>query len=82
MLIALDANEEGWIGSFVYNGGPFDSEKFELVRGGWDHEHCYICYAKVLPDDEWWVTTPPSFDEAIGLCLDCHARLLGNCQSC
>ena len=23
-----------------------------VVPGGWDHEHCFICHAEILPDDE------------------------------
>jgi hypothetical protein len=75
MLIALEPNEAGYYASRVYHGEPFDPTRSRVVRGGWDHEHCYLCWAKVLPGEEWWATHPANFENEIGLCLDCYARL-------
>jgi hypothetical protein len=78
MLITREPNEDGFYVSGIYDGKPYDETRFRLVSGGWDHEHCYICWAKVLPGDEWWATLPPNYDDDIGLCLDCYSRLLGD----
>ena len=72
MLLALEPNDAGCYVSSVYHGEPFDSAQYRLVRGGWDHEHCYLCCAKVLPGDEWWTTHPANYDNEIGLCSECY----------
>jgi hypothetical protein len=77
MLETLEPNSDGYYASSVYHGERFDPAKFRVVPGGWDHEHCYLCWAKVLAGEEWWATHPPNFEDEIGLCLDCHARLFG-----
>jgi hypothetical protein len=74
MLIARAPNEAGYHASHPYRGGPFDEARFRLVRGGWDHDHCFICFATVKPGDEWWAAAPP---DEVGLCLACHDRLFG-----
>jgi hypothetical protein len=75
MLKALQPNEAGYYASCIHHGGQFDPTRWCLVRGGWDHEHCYVCWAKVLPGAEWWTTHPANFEDEIGLCLDCFSRL-------
>src|SRR5438045_3582963 len=45
MLESLEPNDAGYYGSFVYHGEPFDQARYRVVRGGWDHEHCYLCWA-------------------------------------
>jgi hypothetical protein len=75
MLITREPDDAGFYVSGVYKGEPFDETRFEVVRGGWDHEHCHICYAKVMAGEEWWAAEPP---HEIGLCLECYARLFGH----
>jgi hypothetical protein len=75
MLLALEPNEGGFYASQIYHGEPFDIAQYRVVRGGWDHEHCHLCWAKVLPGEEWWATHPPNFEDEIGLCLNCYSRL-------
>jgi hypothetical protein len=77
MLLALEPNEAGYYVSAIYHGEPFDPTRYRVVRGGWDHEHCYLCWAKVLSGEEWWVAHPATGENEIGLCLDCYARLFG-----
>ncbi|MGF1581697.1 MAG: hypothetical protein ACFCD0_20400 [Gemmataceae bacterium] len=78
MLVSLEPEDNtGFIVSRVYHGEPFDETKFRIVGGGWDHEHCCLCYEKVLPDEEWWVAHPPDYEDAFGLCLACYGRLFG-----
>jgi hypothetical protein len=75
MLIAREPNEAGYYASHPYHGGPFNAARFRLVRGGWDHDHCFICAATIKPGDEWWAASPP---DEVGLCLACHERLFGS----
>jgi hypothetical protein len=43
-----DSRDGGeWYRSTPYTGQPFDSEEYELVEGGWDHEHCDVCWARI-----------------------------------
>jgi hypothetical protein len=76
-LVSREPNEAGYYVSVVYHGESFDPARYRVVRGGWDHEHCHLCWAKVLPGDEWWATRPANFEDEIGLCLDCHSKLFG-----
>jgi hypothetical protein len=75
MLLALEPNDAGYYASHVYHGEPFDPAQYRVVRGGWDHEHCYLCWAKVLPGEEWWATYSANCENEIGLCLDCYSSL-------
>jgi hypothetical protein len=74
MLLAREPNEAGLFESLPFHGGPFDQERFRLVRGGWDHDHCFICSTSIMPGDEWWAAEPP---DEVGLCLECHRSLFG-----
>jgi hypothetical protein len=40
----------------LYEGGPFDAQRFTLSKGGWDHEHCSRCGATIAPMTLCWVT--------------------------
>jgi hypothetical protein len=69
-------DEEGWHVSKPYHGEPYDPEKFELLEGGWDHEHCDVCWAHIEEGDSYW----PNEDEDGGhvdLCEKCYPRVMG-----
>jgi hypothetical protein len=69
-------DEEGWHVSFPYHGEPYDPEQFELIEGGWDHEHCDVCWARIQDGDSYW----PNEDEdvgQVGLCEACYPRVMG-----
>jgi hypothetical protein len=36
--------------TFLYTGQPFDPAQFDLVKGGWRHSHCVICWRDFLQD--------------------------------
>jgi hypothetical protein len=68
--------EEGRHFSRPYHGEPYDPEKFELLEGGWDHEHCYVCWAHIVEGDLYW----PNEDEDVGhvnLCEKCYPGVMG-----
>jgi hypothetical protein len=74
--LALRQPIEGkWVVCQPYRGQHFDPKLYRLVPGGWDHDHCCVCAATILPGDEWWTSLLP---DDVGLCLACHARLFGS----
>jgi hypothetical protein len=58
----------------LYEGGSYNEQRFTLVKGGWDHEHCSRCGASIEPMTLCWVTRDDPFlllDEA------CHETVFG-----
>lgn len=51
-----------------YKGGDYDKKKYDLIEGMWDHEHCCICFFKILPGYTYWSNA----DEIDLLCDECH----------
>jgi hypothetical protein len=37
-----------------YHGEPYDTSKFDLVEGMWDHEHCSVCWFTIKEDYTYW----------------------------
>jgi len=37
-----------------YVGQPYDPEKFKLVKGEWDHEHCLVCRFSIHNQNTFW----------------------------
>jgi hypothetical protein len=50
-----------------YTEGEYDEEKFEIVDGMWDHEHCDICNFSIGEDYTYWVNSDSNI-----LCDECH----------
>ena len=40
----------------LYEGGPYNAQRFSLAKGAWDHEHCSRCGATIEPMTLCWVT--------------------------
>ena len=40
-----------------YDGKPYDSSRYDLVEGMWDHEHCSICFFKITDGFTYWENT-------------------------
>ncbi len=59
-----------------YNGELFDNEVWELVPGGWDHEHCTLCFAKVTDGMSYWANT----GSVAILCDYCHDHYAAQLQ--
>jgi hypothetical protein len=56
----------------LYEGGEYDSQRFTLETGAWDHEHCQACQTSIPPMTLCWVTkTGPN----LILCDECHSQL-------
>lgn len=58
--------------SVPYIGQEFDPENLELLEGGWDHEHCHVCNARIEAGDTYWQCYEP---HPLELCPDCYQRL-------
>jgi len=63
------ATDEGGTLWAPYRGGPYDPTVYELVEGGWDHEHCEVCFARIGDGDRYWANDGP---EHVDLCLTCY----------
>jgi predicted nucleic acid-binding Zn ribbon protein len=72
-LITREPNAAGWYQEGRYDGGPYDSTKYRMVKGGWDHEHCFLCGKRIEKGDRWWAALPP---DTVGLCEECHQKVI------
>ena len=52
-----------------------DPERFEVIEGGWDHEHCDVCWLRIDPGDWYWPNEEPSIHQ-IELCDTCYRRVI------
>jgi hypothetical protein len=55
-----------------YEGGSFDVKRFEIAKGGWDHEHCKSCGATIEPMTLCWVTRSGQY---VILCSECYEKM-------
>ncbi len=56
-----------------YKGGDFDQNEFEKKDAFWDHEHCAICWFKILDGHTYWQNQ----GAVTILCDACHEHLRG-----
>jgi hypothetical protein len=59
--------EGGWVCSKPYHGEEFDASAWKLVEGGWDHEHCTLCFARIVDGMTYWANA----NEVVILCDRC-----------
>ena len=76
VLIALQPNEAGLYASHVYRDEAFNSSRFRVVKGRWDHEHCSLCRVTINSGDEWYAPKPPDDVNEVGSCLPCYPALM------
>jgi hypothetical protein len=60
-------SENGWVASKPHRGQDFDDAQWTLIPGGWDHEHCRLCYARIVDGMTYWANG----NEVIILCDRC-----------
>jgi hypothetical protein len=65
--------EGRWIQSKPYKGEPFDDSEWTLVPGGWDHEHCTLCFERFTEGMMYWANG----NEVVLLCESCHKDYFG-----
>jgi len=51
-----------------YRGQPFDPAAWGLVDGGWDHEHCDVCSARITDGMGYWANAGPEHVDLCGVC--------------
>lgn len=56
----------------LYQGGEYDTARFTIEKGAWDHEHCKTCQARIEAMTLRWVTESGPY---ITLCNECHKEL-------
>ena len=54
-----------------YEGGTYDTERFTIEQGVWDHENCDVCNERIPPMTLCWVTKSGHY---VILCTGCHQR--------
>jgi hypothetical protein len=58
----------------LYEGGPYDTDRFTIEKGAWDHEHCKRCGGTIEPMTLCWVSTGGAY---VILCESCHTQIAG-----
>jgi hypothetical protein len=71
-LRSIEPDEEGYYYSVPYTGQEYDPAQLRVCEDGWDHEHCYVCWADIDPGDDYWHNDDP-WD--LELCLACYEHL-------
>ena len=57
--------------SSMWTNKPTDEGEWEKVPGGWDHEHCRICFGRIFASAD--VNTSMAFHDGLDwLCQSCH----------
>jgi hypothetical protein len=70
------SREDGeWHMSKPFTGEPFDPEQWEFREGGWDHEHCDVCWARVTEGMSYWPNIDPGAGQ-VNLCEACYPRVM------
>jgi len=59
----------------LHEGEPFDTARFKLEKGAWDHEHCSSCRSRIPSMTLCWVSV--SGPHTI-LCEECHRQVSGD----
>lgn len=54
-----------------YQGETYDTERFTIEKGAWDHEHCNVCGKTIEPMTLCWVTKSGHY---VILCTGCYQR--------
>jgi hypothetical protein len=65
--------EGGWKVVCPYTGQDFNSDRFTVEKGGWEHEHCDGCQGTIGVGDHCWVAETE--DECYVICDNCHKML-------
>jgi hypothetical protein len=59
-----------------YEGKGYNSDNAEFVKGGWDHDHCELCWWTLDDRDDPAHNTGWVNDNDNWLCNDCYARFI------
>jgi hypothetical protein len=56
----------------LHQRGEYDTERFKLEKGVWDHEHCKACGDRIDSMTLCWVTESGPY---VLICNACHEKL-------
>ena len=59
-----------------YTGQAFDPVDFELVEGGWTHDHCEICWSSLHESEDSVHGAGFTADGRTWLCSECYGKLI------
>jgi len=51
-----------------YDPATYTEKEYEIVPGMWDHEHCSVCWHKILEGKPFWQNSQDHI-----LCVSCNA---------
>jgi hypothetical protein len=52
-----------------FDEATFSTEKYDLIEGMWDHEHCAICWERIEEGNAYWMNS-----QNFILCPTCHGK--------
>ncbi|WP_422929090.1 hypothetical protein [Singulisphaera sp. PoT] len=76
-LLYWAGSDEEWESSTPYRGQPYDPNCGEIIEGGWDHEHCDVCWARIEEGDSYW---SDEITSNIELCEACYPIVMRRLQ--
>jgi hypothetical protein len=59
----------------LYVGQNYDPAKVDLVKGGWDHDHCEICWWELYESEDTEHGTGFTNGQD-WLCIECHTKFI------
>ena len=59
-----------------YAGQRFDPTKYTLIKNGWNHDHCSICWWTLHESDNPAEATGWKDDQNNWLCNECHQQFI------
>lgn len=57
----------GWFSEAQFCGQAYDPAAYDVVPGGWDHDHCGVCFWRIEEGDSYWKNS-----QGIILCDRCR----------
>ena len=59
-----------------YSGQKYDSNKFELIENGWDHDHCLFCWQCICDSGSKNCKYNGFTDGEYWICETCHQKVI------
>ena len=59
-----------------YTGGYYDPEHFRVDKGGWDHDHCSICWWELCDYEDAEHSMGYKSKDGQWLCEECHGLFI------
>jgi len=63
--------------AWLYVGQKFDPTKVDLIKGGWNHDHCEICHTTIAEGEtEIEFENEGFYSEYEWICKNCHSNFI------